>query len=115
MVKLGPGITEINGKTGGNVYRVDQCGQHIQKKPKTVKKKSPLQYSQQMAWIKASNFWLNHWTIQIYNAWWVYSSLHPIVNKKGEVRYRQPFNAFMHINVIRARNVVLMLLWPPSD
>lgn len=115
MVKLGDGITEINGKQAGNVWRRDNCGQHVQKTPRRVETKTNAQWNQRAAWIKCCNYWLNNATAEIEDMWWLWSYNHPITNKKGETRFLTPFNAYMKYNLPRVRNGSEIKLYPPID
>lgn len=100
MVKVNGPIVEIEGKMGGNVYRVDQCGQHIQSYPRIIDrhKVSP----QQKGFRKSVVAWSRHkWTQSEINRWWVWCKGNPTKNKKGETTYFHPFTGFLHVNIKR--------------
>lgn len=100
MVKYGAGITEIEGRFGGQYFRRDQCINHIQRMPRHVnqRRESP----QQKAFGRAKIAWSEHdWTREELDLWWVWCYNHPKKNKKNETVYFHPFIAFLHINIKR--------------
>jgi hypothetical protein len=111
MLKVRGGMFEVEGKSGGTVYRKDVCGQHAQAYPRIVNpyKETP----QQKAFTRAKNVWMSHkWTPFELGQWWEWCQHHPLTNKKGEVGYFHPFLAFLHVNIKRILNGQDILLVP---
>lgn len=116
MLKLGSGITEIEGKSGGEIYRKDQCGQHIQSTPRTVDSEgSPAQKKRRRAWRKCLNYIRKNTTVEFAGRWQIYANQHPKVNKKGERITLTWWQMFMRINVVRVYNDLEPLQFPPND
>lgn len=112
MVKYSPGIVEMEGQFGGQVFRHDQCVNHIQAMPRVVgrQKRTP----QQVAFSKAQSLWSSHkWTDEEMSQWWIWCYNHPMKNKKSETVYYHPFLAFLHINIKRTLNDLEMVTVPP--
>ena len=100
MVSLANGIEDINGQVGGNIWRYDVCGFHIQRAPgpSVGYRESP----QQKAFGQCKTAWSNHeWTQAEYDLWWTWCEANPKPNKKGEIRYFHPFIAFLSVNIKR--------------
>jgi len=108
-------LTEINGKKGGEIYRHDNCGQHIQKYPRLVKKwGSPSQTKIQNAFSQLWFHWWKKYTNEYqHQMWWIYSRLRPQKNKKGEPTYLTGFNMFVKINLPRLIKDLPPYLDPP--
>lgn len=105
MVKLDKTIAAIDGQTGGDVFRHDVCGQHIQKPPRHVKSLTPNQIRQNKAFLKALYYCGEVTTFNEHFAeWWEYAIKHPKTNIKGEKIILTPFTACLRINTIRFRN-----------
>lgn len=117
MTKLGGGITEINGKMSGNIFRHDQCGQHIQSWPRQVALKNPTeeQLLQRACFRDCVWVWGNDVTDQQVLRWYHYAAMHWKTNKKGEPIQLSGWNAFLSINLPRARNGVVLLRDPPAN
>ena len=115
MMKLSGDITEIEGKVGGDVYRKDVCGQHIQAYPRLVKHESPSQIRQRKAFRSALYFCGGgNLTGEDVEKWWIYSKNHPKKNSKGETVYLTPFLACVRINTMRFRNDLEPITEPPE-
>ena len=85
MAKLDGTITNIDGKVGGNIFRNDVCGQHIQATPRHIDKKSPAQLRQRRAFLRALRFCNERrMTWEEFNSWWLYTIFHPVTNKKAK-------------------------------
>ena len=100
MVQLANGVEDINGQVGGNVWRYDVCGFHIQKAPggSIGFRVSP----QQKAFGRCTSAWSNHSWLQLeIDRWWRWCDANPTKNKKGETRYYHPFLAFLSVNIKR--------------
>lgn len=114
MVKLAGAIADIQGKVGGDVWRLDQCGVHIQKQPRVIfGPPSPKQLAQRRAWRKCANFWMTYITSAAQDLWWIWSYAHPFVNKKGEETFMPPYQSFMSVNVKRVIAGMPITLIPP--
>jgi len=115
LVKLGAGIVEINGQVGGDIYRRDIRGQHVQSTPRLLRKESPKQKKRRRAFRKTLNFCShNPVFIESYEAWWIWCADHPFKNKKGETRYYHPWLACVRINTIRTFNDLEPVSLPPD-
>lgn len=113
MVKLDHTITEIEGKVGGNVWRKDVCGQHVQAFPRMVGKFKPS--PSQKAFTRSKNAWMSHvWTQPELDLWWTWCYQHPKMNKKGETTYLHPFLEFLSVNTKRILNDKEIVYEPPS-
>lgn len=115
MIKVGANIAEIEGRVGGDIYRKDVCGQHIQKTPRLVKKNSPAQTVQRRAFLKAMSFChRKNLTFEEWDSWWLYTVMHPITNKKGKRIILEPCQKCMSINIYRALNDLPMIKKAPE-
>ncbi len=115
MAKLGGGITEINGRMGGNIYRRDQCGQHIQGYPRIIDRHpSPSQLKRRNAWRTCYGYWKKHATWEFVARWQQYANNHTITNRKGETYALTHYQMFMKINVTRVYNDVEITEYPPT-
>lgn len=115
MAKLGVGFTELEGTIGGTVFRKDVCGQHAQSLPRRIKRESPLQREQRMAFLKAVHFCSEATLMGNYfGEWWLYAVKHPKTNSKGERIILTPMMACVRVNTVRFRNNVDPLEQPPE-
>ena len=115
MVKLGDGVVEINGKSGGDVFRKDQCGQHIQSTPRYVSNEpSPSQKKRRRAFRKCLNYIRRYSTVEFAYRWQNHANNHPRTNKKGETITLAWWQEFMSINIIRIVNDLDILQFPPD-
>ncbi len=115
MVKLSAGITEIEGKSGGDVWRKDQCGQHVQAAPRHVDKyASYRQKKRRRAYLKCMNYIREHATVEFAARWQIYANQHPRKNKKGESYTLAWWQQFMSINIKRVYNDLEILQYPPE-
>jgi hypothetical protein len=115
MVKLGPGFSDINGKQGGNVWRADVCGQHLQAPPRTWNHPpSESQRSRRRAFMYCVHYFFKVLTQRQIDAWWIFTSRHPQINKKGEEVFLQAHNMFIKVNINRAIAGIPLWDWPPS-
>lgn len=116
MVKVAQPITEINGKSGGNVWRKDQCGQHVQKTPRTVSNEpTRSQRKRQKAYTACMNYIRRNSTPEFAARWQQYANNHPKTNKKGETYNLTWWQQFMAINVVRVFNDQPIQQYPPSE
>lgn len=113
MIKLGPDIENLSGKVGGNIYRSDVCGPHIQGYPRIVHPRK--ESESQIAFRRAQSAWLSHkWTQSELDAWWIWCYNHPRTNKKGETIYLHPFLAFLSVNSKRILAGEEIIYTPPT-
>lgn len=100
MLKLAGGISEIEGKGPGGIYRVDQCGQHIQAPPRDISDgPSEKQRTRQNAFSLLRSYVQTHGTFWFVAAWSDYSNQHPKKTKKGKVYFSSWYNAFIGYNI----------------
>lgn len=112
MVSLANGIEAINGQEGGNIWRYDVCGHHIQAAPRHIKRFKPL--IQRKAFTEAKNAWKKHrWTLTEINSWHAWSMMHPSKNKKGETVYYTLYGAFLSVNIKRILAGKEIIFLPP--
>jgi len=115
MVKLGDGIVEINGQAGGDVWRSDQCGQHVQAPPRHVARPPTTnQRKRQRAFRTCMSRIREGLTVEQVAAWQQYANMHSTQNKKGEVRILAWHQMFCKINVIRLYNDLPLTEYPPE-
>jgi hypothetical protein len=112
MIKVSSTYPDTEGKVGGDVYRHDQCLNHIQKMPREVEHgETP----QQKAFSRCINAWKSHvWNTEELNRWWLWSSKHPQKGRKGDISYLTPFMAFMKVNVKRVLHN-MPIIWMPNE
>lgn len=100
MVKLSGMITEIEGKVGGNVWRSDVCGSHIQALPTPRRKEpSPQQKDRQKAFRFLITITKRCFTVEIAAYWQDHANRHPRTNKKGETYTLTWFQMFICHNI----------------
>lgn len=115
MIKLGAGITEINGTMGGTVYRRDQCGQHAQTYPRLIDHEpSPAQRARRNAFRQCMAYIRSSATVVFVALWQQYANLHTTTNLKGETRTLTWHQMFLKINIVRLVAGVPLLEWPPE-
>jgi len=115
MVKTTSPIIQIQGKVGGEVWRYDQCGQHVQASPRIIehqptKKQQLVRNCFRKVWI----FFLSELTSNEQDQWRIWANNHPIKNHKGETVYYTPPNAFAHINLPRCHHGLEFVRTPPE-
>lgn len=111
MVKRTSQCPEMEGKNGGNIYRFDQCRQHIQAYPRLInREKSPSQKIILNSFQKALNRYLYTLTPEQRNKWYTYTFQHIQTTKKGMKYYLPPQLMYMKINIPRIKNNL-----PPFD
>lgn len=117
MAKLGGGIVEINGAFSGNVYRRDQCGQHVEAHGRFVGRKNPTaeQRLQRACFRDCIYAWQSRLTFADRLEWAIYATRHLSTNKKGEKRKLLGWNWFLKINLVRVRNGLAIITVPPFD
>lgn len=114
MVKLGAGIVEINGKSGGDIWRTDTCGQHVQSYPRLVNHEpSDSQRKRRRAFQACRRVWSKWFSDVFVKMWNQYAERHPAKNKKGETFIMTGGQIFMKINITRYYNDTPLLQWPP--
>jgi len=102
MVKLGAGLTDINGGQGGVVWRWDHCRQHVQAKPRKRWHDPAKPYPQQKAFSRCIRYLQTEpLSKEERDRWWKYCYDHPKKNKKGETYYFHPVLAFLSVNIRR--------------
>lgn len=85
MVVYKAPLEQKSGKEGGNIYRSDNCGEHVQAYPRLIKKPpSQKQLIRRDCFLVALHRFSRILTYDQITAWWDYSRRHPVKNKKGE-------------------------------
>jgi len=102
MLKLGHGLRAINGKRGGNVYRNDQRGPHIQKFPRLVHRQPTAgQKNQRGYFAQCVTAWKPLTTTEYFWLWHIYAQQHPITNRLGEYKTLTARHMFFKFNLPR--------------
>lgn len=115
MVKLSSEIVEINGKSGGVVWRRDTCGQHIQKIPLQLNREpSPTQKIRRRCFRKLYDYWAGVLSDASREIWRRYADRHPRHNKKGEVIFWCGYHWWIHFNMEPCRKGEPIFLTPPE-
>ena len=115
MVQLGSNIIEIEGDGPGGVYRKDQCGQHLQKPPRTVKRHtSDDPFAQQRAMSILLQYIRDHATVEFVMRWTEYARKHPKKSKKGVPVYMSWHQAFISYNLPRVMAGQPIQEFPPD-
>lgn len=115
MIKTVDEGSEINGRVGGDIYRFDQCGQHIQKEPRLLKSRTEKQKAWMRAWRIVMSYWKDVWELGYHSKWWAYAHAHPVTNRKGETYTLSAVNWFLKINIYRIINELGIQWDPPED
>ncbi|GAH55646.1 unnamed protein product [marine sediment metagenome] len=114
MIKTDGRIVDIEGKMGGNIYRHDQCLNHIQAHPRIIHSEERANSPQAKGFRQSKNAWISHkWTQEELNQWWVWCYNHPKKNKKSETVYFHPFLAFLSVNIKRVKKGLCITITPP--
>ncbi len=115
MLKMCNGIIEIEGTVKGDVYRKDQCGQHVQAFPRLIKHEpSQSQKKQRRAYRMALAYIRKESTVEFASLWQQYANNHAKPNRKGEMITLTWWQMFMKINLVRLRNDLEVLHYPPE-
>lgn len=115
MCKLSAEITEIEGKEGGTIFRYDQCGQHAQAYVYDPERNPSPKQIRQQGWFRM--LLVRYWhkiPTAYWPYWWRWSEQHPVISKKGEIRYMQPHNAYLKVNLIRLKAGLSIIDMPPG-
>lgn len=116
MLKLGPGIADINGRFGGDVFRYDQCGAHWQATPRHLRRDpSPSQRLRRRAWRMCHTWCRENMTALRAALWQEYANKQTHVNKKGETITLTYLQKFFKINIVRLVNSLEIMPDPPDD
>lgn len=114
LVKTGQNITEIEGKSGGDIYRTDVCGQHIQSYPREVDSPiTPAQEARRKAFRTLTNYFKSHATVEFAARWQIYADSHTKTNKKGEVIRLTWWQQFIAYNINRVVAGEPIIEFPP--
>jgi len=115
MVKLSGQIVDIEGKSGGVVWRSDSCGAHVQKLPvQWHREPTPKQLKVRKCWRLMWRFWresIDDVTLQL---WSEYGKTHSRHNKKGELIKWSGWFWFAHFNMPRCLKEEEPLYAPPN-
>jgi len=115
MVVVSNRIIDINGKVGGNIYRSDKCGIHVQTTPRTIRRDpTNNQKIRRNAWRALVTNYIKKLTQDQVYAWQDYANRHPRKNRKGETYTLTWWQQFIATNI----NVYIsggpIDLWPPG-
>ncbi|TES91558.1 MAG: hypothetical protein E3J94_03630 [Desulfobacteraceae bacterium] len=86
MVKLDSSIVDIEGKTGGTVFRYDNCGQHAQAFPRLIKKRTRKQDFVRSAFSDLSYVWKSYLTKHEQDTWYIFARNYSYPGKKGNIQ-----------------------------
>lgn len=115
MVRTNNAVIDINGRVGGDIWRTDQCGLHVQKEPRMIMHWSPKQKAWMRAWSIAWSYWKDCLLFGWGNEWHRYAQNHLVPNRKGEMIMLYRENWWLKINVYRIYNGLDILWHPPAD
>lgn len=102
MLKLAAQITDIEGKSGGVIYRKDQCGPHMQAAPRKVKQEpTPDQEARLRAFRICTGYMRENATEHFVYCWSHYAIFHPKVTKKGKIIPLTWWQIFISYNINR--------------
>ena len=102
MVKSTIEYVEREGKQGGNVYRSDQCGQHIQATPRLVEKEpTKKQRIRRNGFSYLLKRYIHFLTPEQRGSWVIYSLHHPKKTKKGKIYSLPPQLMYLSYNINR--------------
>jgi len=115
MIRFKDPTTEVEGKSGGNVWRYDWCKQHIQAFPRMIDHEaSPAQKARRRAFRSLRNLIRQLATIEWVATWQDYANRHPITNKKGE-KIRLAWHCqFIKTNINRIIDNLPIFIIPPG-
>jgi hypothetical protein len=115
MIKLAAGITEIEGKGPGGIWRYDQCGQHLQTYPREIEHgPSEKQRARQNAFSVLRSYVQTHGTFYFVAAWSNYAMQHPKKTSKGKIYYSTWYNTFLGFNINNVVNGLPIQPLPPG-
>lgn len=115
MVKTDGTITELEGKEGGQIWRYDQCKQHLQAYPRIIDKEgSPQQWMRRRAFIRLMSYIPRHATVEFVHRWSLYAYHHPKITKKGKVTILTWHCAFLSYNINRVIEGQPITEFPPE-
>lgn len=114
MVVYNSKIYNRSGKSGGNIYRHDNCGHHIQGWPRLVDYPLPaLVKARRRCFSDLVHNYLKHFSQEQAGAWQDYANYHPKTNKKGETIALTWWNAFIRFNINNCVKGKPIITWPP--
>jgi len=115
MVVLKPPLAEIQGKMGGNIWRVDQCGQHCQASPREINSEpSEPQKIRRRAFSKCRQYMIDTFTQYHAARWQQYANNHPRKTTKGKIYELTWFQQFISTNINRVVAGEEILEFPPD-
>ena len=108
-------IVEEEGKVGGDVYRFDQCRQHIQAFPRLIEREPSEHQKEVRTWFTKCLYRYQHIiTKEQKYKWYIYTFQHLQTGKKGNTYYLPPHMMFMKINIPRLKAGLPYLDDPPG-
>lgn len=114
LTRLAHGLHDINGKRSGNIYRRDTSGTHASAFPRLVNRQPTAdQTAQRVYFSRANTAWTGLAGTQYHLLWQIYSSMHPVTNKKGETKILTGRNQFFKVNMVRLGLGERMVSQPP--
>lgn len=118
MVRLSAPLAEINGKGPGGIWRVDVCGQHLQKYPRPIPTRFSPEWRLHEDYFRFiwAEYHLHSWTTHERASWNTYANNHVITNLKGQPYTLSWTNAYMSVNLHRlAAGLIIIFTAPTSD
>lgn len=114
MIRFGHGLRGIKGKRGGNVYRRDTHCHHVQAFPRLVRTGlSSEQKAQRKYFTQCQSAWSALPYLEYHVRWLIYSRMHPIANKLGELRVLPARLKFFSVNMKRLADSQAIINDPP--
>lgn len=100
LTRLAHGLHDINGKRGGNIYRRDGSGTHASAYPRLVNRPPTAEQADQRKYFSECVIaWTGLAETEFPMLWQIYSSMHPVTNKKGETKILTGRNQFFKVNM----------------
>lgn len=114
MVQYANPLDQYSGKSGGNVYRYDQCRHHIQSIGRKIKRRTHEQLMVRACFLDLKNTFRYHLNWRQQACWKLFAINHPQYNKKGERITLTAWHTFFHYNQPRWWNGVPPIWVPPG-
>lgn len=93
---------EIQGKVGGDVFRSDQCGPHIQASPRDIEHEpTQKQRLRRLAFRACIDYIRTHATLIWVSEWQIYANEHPKKTCKGKIYALAWWQQFVSYNINR--------------
>lgn len=115
QVKTNGIVEQLCGSVGGDYYRIDHVGLHIQAQPRKIKRCSPAQNKRRRNFRATMRHRRIAWYQGHGQAWDRYAATHTATNKIGGRIHLTATNWFLKINLYRIFNDLDPIYDPPND